>query len=287
MSVRIAFATYRELPDLTRDDQLVVAALRELGIDGQAAVWNDPAVHWSGFDAVLVRSIWDYHREPQTFTAWLDRLERARVPVWNPPMLLRWNMHKRYLLDLEARGIPIVPTAVVERGAAVQLADVLHERGWSDAIVKPAVSASAWQTWRTTNAESDQARFAALLQLSDLLIQPFVRAIQQAGEWSFVFLGGSHSHAVLKRPQADDWRVQSEWGGALADDQPPQNAIRQATAITDQIDGSWLYARVDGIVIDDVLHLMELELIEPALFLQRHPPSIARFAEAINAVVAG
>lgn len=285
MSARIAFATCRDLPDLTRDDQLVVAALRDLGIVGVAAVWNDPDVAWSAFDAVVVRSVWDYHREPEAFRAWLDRLDRAAVPISNPPALLRWNMHKRYLLDLQRRGVAIVPTTVVERGASVQLVDLITERGWRDVIVKPAVSASAWQTWRAADPESDQARFAALLQHTDVLIQPFIAPIQQAGEWSFVFLGGSYSHAVLKRPQTNDWRVQSEFGGALANDQPPQNAIRQATAIIDRIDGPWLYARVDGIVIDGTLRLMELELIEPALFLQRHAPSIAQFAHAIRDVV--
>src|SRR5439155_848274 len=196
---RIALATSAKLPTLNDDDGLLIPALAELGLTAVPAVWDAPAVCWDEFQAVLVRSCWDYHQRLEEFLAWVARLEHAGVPLWNPPALLRWNNHKGYLRDLAARGAPIVPTRWLERGARVNLAGLLRNAAWRDAVVKPAVSASAHGTWRTSveTASADQRRLDDLLGAGDVMVQPFMSAVRDTGEWSILFLGGRFSHAVL------------------------------------------------------------------------------------------
>ena len=131
---RIALATCAKLPTLNEDDLLLVPALRELGVTSVPAVWDSPDVCWEEFQGVVVRSCWDYHHRLEEFRAWVARLERAGIPVWNPPAVLRWNSHKGYLRDLAARGVPIVPTRWLEQGKPVDLPMLLEDAGWRDAV---------------------------------------------------------------------------------------------------------------------------------------------------------
>src|SRR2546429_582786 len=217
---RIALATGAKLPTLNEDDLLLVPPLRELGVTAVPAVWDSPDVCWEEFQGVLVRSCWDYHHRLEEFLAWVSRLERAGVPVWNAPAVLRWNSHKGSLRDLAARGVPIVPTRWLARGRRVGLAQLLRDERWSDAVVKPAVSASATDTWRTSAATAgvDQSRLEELLRAGDVMVQPFIDEVRDPGEWSIIFLGGRFSHAVRKRPAAADDRVQWEVGGPAGPD---------------------------------------------------------------------
>jgi hypothetical protein len=282
---RVALATYRDLPQLNDDDRLVQSALGALGIDAAPAVWDSAEECWSGYQAVLVRSCWDYHRRLDEFLAWFAVLERAGTAVWNPIPLLRWNSHKRYLRDVAARGVPIVPTRWLGRGEPVGLAELLAELGWRDAVVKPAVSASAFGTWRTSPATAahDQARLDGLLSAGDVMVQPLVAAVAAPGEWSLVFLGGRFSHAVLKRPAAGDYRVQWEFGGSAESAVPRPHLVADAERALAAAPGEALYARVDGVEQDGQLLLMELELIEPHLFLGWSAPAAARLAAALRA----
>jgi glutathione synthase/RimK-type ligase-like ATP-grasp enzyme len=280
----IAFVTWRGLPALSADDRLAAAALVERGMAVVPAVWDDPAVDWGRFGAVVVRSTWDYHHRPAEFLDWIERLEHAGVRVWNPPSLLRWNLDKRYLAELEQRGVPVVPTVTVPKGSGAALGDLLIEAGWDVAVVKPAVSASAHETWRTSRAgtEMDAGRFAAQVNAGDVLVQPYLSAVEQ-GEWSLCFLAGRYSHAVLKRPRHGDFRVQSELGGEVLIVPPGAPVVERAEAMVALLPHPWLYARVDACEVGDTLVLMELELIEPTLFLHADPAAPARFAEALCA----
>lgn len=282
----IAFVTYQQLPELTLDEQSVAACLRRRGLEVDAVSWDDPTALWSDYAAIVVRSCWDYHHHSAEFAGWIDQLEYVRVPLWNPAPLLRWNMDKRYLYDLEQRGVSIVPTALLEQGANVDLAELMDQRGWQDVVVKPAISATAYGTWRTSQPDTkDQARLNQLLGVSGVLVQPFQADICLEGEWSLVFIGGAYSHAVLKRPRVGDFRVQSSFGGRVEDRSPPSAVIKQAEQVVAQIQGPWLYARVDGVVIDGVLRLMELELIEPFLFLEHASHAVERFTDALVVMV--
>jgi glutathione synthase/RimK-type ligase-like ATP-grasp enzyme len=291
---RIALATAAKLPTLNDDDRLLIPALAELGFAAAPAVWDDPDVCWDEFreggGAVLVRSCWDYHHRLEEFLGWVARLERAGVPVWNPPAVLRWNSHKGYLRDLAARGVPIVPTRWLERGAPVDLAQLLRAAGWSDAVVKPAISASAHGTWRTSveAASADQRQLDELLRAGDVMVQPLMSEVLGAdgGEWSILFFGGRLSHAVLKRPAAGDYRVQWEFGGTAMTMAPPPRLVADAAAVMAVVPGNPVYARVDGVERDGRLVLMELELIEPHLFLGWDNGAAGRLAGGLRAVLA-
>ncbi len=284
--MRIAFVTHAGLPGLSTDDLLAVEELRRRGATVEPAVWDDPGVRWSSYDRVILRSCWDYHLRLGEFLGWLDRMEREGIPLWNPAPVARGNVDKSYLRDLAAAGIPVVPTAFLERGEAVDLGALLDERGWTDVVIKPSVSASAFRTLRIGRGEALAARTVRtdldeMLAASRVLIQPFLPEIQTRGEWSLMFLRGEYSHAVLKRPGVGDFRVQAELGGSATLELSSPALIGQARAVVETIPGPWLYARVDGVEIGGTFTLMELELIEPSLFLAAGPRAPARFAEAI------
>lgn len=279
----IALATYRDLPQLTPEDQLVCALLQTLGVQAQPAVWDAQDIAWDSYQAVVVRSCWDYHLHPGRFIAWLRELEQLQVPLWNPAPLLQWNLHKTYLRDLQMQSVAVPPTSWLERGCQANLEAIFANHGWSEAVVKPAVSATAYNTWRTTreHAKQDQPRFAELLQHSDILVQQFMEPVVADGEWSFVFFQKQYSHAVLKKAKPGDFRVQDDFGGTVEVQSPSMALIEQAQQIIHCIKDPLLFARVDGIELDRRLVLMELELIEPFLFLQSDPHAVERFAHAI------
>ncbi len=280
---RIAFVTHAGLPALSNDDRLAAAELTRLGAEVDAAVWDDPGVRWASYDRVVIRSCWDYHLRPGAFLEWLARLEGNGVSLWNPAPVVRANVDKGYLVDLAVASMPVVPTMRLERGEKADLAGLLVQRGWEEAVVKPSVSASAFRTRRVRreDAAATQAELEEMLAASGVLVQRFLPEIQTRGEWSFIFLGGEYSHAVLKRPKTGDFRVQEELGGSSVLERPAPALTEQARAVAETIPNAWLYARVDGVEIEGVFTLMELELIEPLLFLGWDPQAPARFAQAI------
>jgi glutathione synthase/RimK-type ligase-like ATP-grasp enzyme len=282
--MRFALVTYAQLPHLSADDRLLQDALRRRGHVADAVVWDDPHVVWQRYDAVVVRSCWDYHTRPAEFLAWVDRIAALGVRLLNTPDLLRWNHEKRYLLDLAARGVPIVPTVYLPQGAPADLAQILRVRGWDAAVVKPAIAATAYHTWRTgAQRAADQSRLTELLAARAMLVQPLMPQIE-AGEWSLLFFGGEYSHAVLKRPAAGDFRSQDDFGGTAEALTPPPGLIQQAAQALASAARAPLYARVDGLLVDATFTMMELELIEPSLFLGYAPHAADMLAKACEMV---
>jgi len=280
--LRIGIATCDKFPDLSADDQSFSTELVRLRAEAIPAIWDDENVAWANFSCVVIRSCWDYHRKPKEFLAWLDLLEQNNVNVWNPVAALRGNMRKTYLQDLQARGVAVVPTEFLNRGDDAALADILARRNWKSVVVKPDISASSFQTRLVAreNAGTAQNYFRELLNSSGVMVQPFLPEVAMSGEWSFVFIDGEFSHAALKRPKAGDFRVQDDFGGSQVLRTPPPSLLQNAVSIAERIPKPWLYARVDGVELDGVFTLMELELIEPSLFLLLEPRSAERLARA-------
>ncbi|HYD51573.1 MAG TPA: hypothetical protein VEA99_03055 [Gemmatimonadaceae bacterium] len=280
---RIALVTHRGLPRLSPDDQLLVPALAARGVRAEPAAWDDPDVDWSAFDAAVMRSAWNYHLETERFDAWLRQMETSGVRLWNSPALLRWNADKRYLIELSARGVPIAHTRVAERGSDVGLDALLEKAGWHEAVVKPLVSASAHGTWRVSRpvADEDERRFREQVAERGQIVQRFIPQVVREGEWSLVFFGGAFSHAVLKRPASGDFRVQQEHGGTAERVEPTPDLLNDARAILSRVPEQTLYARVDGCALAGRLMLMELELLEPSVFLKADADAAGRFAEAV------
>jgi len=280
---RIAFVTCEPLPDIHDDDRLVADALQRLGFQVTAAAWNDPAVDWRPFASVVIRSAWDYHLDEGRYAAWLRRCEREGVNLQNPPATVLANMDKRYLADFAHAGVAIVPIEYVERGQKQSLRTLLERRHWMRAVVKPAVSASASGTWRTSlsTAAADQGLFDEEIMRRSLLVQQFAEEIVVSGEWSVVFFDGEYSHAVLKKPAPGDFRVQEELGGYGEPRDPSPAIVEQAHDVLSHAAGPLLYARVDGIERDGKFVLMELEVNEPFLYIGSSGGAAKRFAEVI------
>lgn len=278
----VAFVTYEKLPHLTEDDRLAADLLRRHGVRVVPAVWDSETVAWGDLDAIVVRSAWDYHLKYPAFGRWISRMESLRIPIWNPPALLRWNSDKRYLRDLAARGVNVTPTVWLERGSAARLTEIF-DGGWEEVVVKPAVSASAWRTWRATPASAAyrQNDLRQMLAEGGVLVQQFVEEVRTEGEWSLVFLAGVYSHAVIKRPDGIDFRVQPAFGGLAEPAVAPDWMVAQAEDALAAVDLPWLYARVDACAVDGRLQLMELEMVEPSLFLGLDERAPDRFARAI------
>lgn len=281
--LNIAMVTCRELGSLTTDDSIAADHLIQLGFSISVIAWDASAIGWETFDAVIVRSAWDYHRRHREFLAWLAEMERRKVRLWNSASVIRNNIDKIYLRKLSEQGVAVTPTVWVGRGEVVDLQTVLFDSQWDQAVIKPAISATAWSTWITSRARAaeDQSKLDSILEQRGALVQPFVTEVQTRGEWSFVFFGNQYSHAVLKRANVGDFRVQKDFGGYLSDEIPPPALVATAKNVIQKIDSPLLYARVDGVEVANEFVLMELELIEPELFFRAHDGAARKFADAI------
>lgn len=283
MHTRVALATYERAPGLAPDDRLLIPALERLGIRAEPSVWSDRSIRWRDFDAVIIRSCWDYHVRFGEFEAWLDALQAGAVRLWNPAPLVRWNADKRYLLDLAGRGVATIPTMIALRGHASAVESLAAAEGWTRFVIKPAISASGYETFalRMPLDDASRAAVARVVSLGAVLVQPFADEIARAGELSFTFFDGAFSHATVKRARPGEFRVQTEHGGTVDSIVAEPALIEQAAAVVASLDVRPLYARVDGIIRGDAFLLMELELIEPNVFMSYDENAAGRFARAI------
>lgn len=278
---RLALATSAIIPGIHPDDAHLAISLERFGIEPTACVWNDPAIDWSRFDAVLMRTTWDYFKSYAAFKHWLDRLP---IPTINNKRLLHWNSEKRYLLELEQHGVEIIPTHLA---TAPGLGESLAAMSGREVVVKPTVSGAAWHTLRGIVGDDAFDRAVAQLPLElDYLVQPFVPEIVSDGEWSVLFFDGQYSHAVIKRPVRGDYRVQADYGGSAEAIEPDAAIIASAqrvlTAAAAIGHADHAYVRVDGVMVDGRFLLMELEMIEPSLHLTNRPDAAARFASNLS-----
>jgi hypothetical protein len=284
-AVDVALVTYAAQPAITADDALLAAALTARGVRVAAVPWDDPAAAWGDVRLAVVRSTWNYHHQRDAFVAWADRVA-GLTRLWNPAPAIRWNTHKAYLRDLAARGVPIVPTRWLPAGSAVNLGALLAAEGWERAVLKPAVSASAYETALVSREDpaGGQARLDRLLPRHDMMAQPFLATVATSGERSLLFAGGDFTHAVRRAPTLGAAGAPAAEAAAIdpEPDEPPfaRAALAAAGFPT-------LYARVD-LIRDEAgaLRLMELELVEPSLFLGFAPDAAQRLADAVLARLA-
>ncbi|WP_375418410.1 RimK family alpha-L-glutamate ligase [uncultured Hymenobacter sp.] len=239
---------------------------------------------WRAYDAVVLKSPWDYFDRIEEFYHWLDLLEKQGVGIWNPLAIVRWNADKRYLRDIEAAGFRIVPTRWLARGSAFEAEELFAEFQAEKLVVKPAVSGGAKNTFALTRvqAAAQTPALTALLAAEDFLAQPFLPQIQAPGEWSLLYFGGEFSHCVLKTPKRGEFRVQLYFGSDTRAASPPPALRATADALVARFAPGCLYARVDGVEVEGELLLMELELIEPTLFLAYDEGAAGRYEAALR-----
>jgi len=271
--MKIAFVTNPKHPEIEDDDRPLGAALAKRGALVVTASWDDPDFAWDKVDLALLRSPWDYCRRYEEFLAWLARAE-AQTNVINDPEVIRWNMDKRYLHELAGQGVLTVPTAFVARGEAASLRDLCSEHGWETVVLKPTVSADSWETIRVTPDQYDkgQAYLDRHRPSREIMIQPFVKDVEEGGEHSLMFFGGHYSHAVRKNSAFKGGRHVGPEG--LPSD-PGLDSVEMARSVLTKVGVAEIpYARVD-IARDEngAPLLLELELFEPTLFFLEKPGS--------------
>ncbi len=283
---RCAFLTAESLDGFVTDDELVRQPLLDRGWEMTFVPWSRPGVDWSRFEAVVIRSTWDYHRRLDEFLAALEAIDSGNR-LANPLETVRWNVRKTYLRELEAGGLPVVPTAWVESPDVDRLRGLFDELGTDEIVVKPVVSASALHTFRVVRGlgRSELQGIADLFAGREMMAQPFLPAIVEEGEYSLFYFGGELSHTVLKSPKDQDFRVQEEHGGLIRAVEPPAALPALARTILGTLPVQPLYARVDLVRVEDDFALMELELVEPALYFRTAPGSASAFAAALDAWV--
>ncbi len=288
MSLHVAIATYVSTgaydANTVDEDSLLSNLLEELGITYELLAWSDPDVDWSRFTHVLIKSTWDYFDYYPEFLAWLDQLETLGTSVLNPVSTLRWNSSKNYLLELKAKGYPCVAGQILPKGTVTTLEALHNALGFETLVIKPLVSGGAKNTLKVTRGAGKELeeKMTSLLQEEDFLVQPYISEIVSVGEYSLIFFNGVFSHAVLKSPAVDDFRVQHYYGGTIQEIKPDSTMLASAQALVASFAKDSLYARVDGVVIDGVFHLMELELIEPYLFLGLSDQAIPNYKAALS-----
>lgn len=285
MTTRIAFAIDEVYERLEDECSAVIAALRARDADGTMVAWDAPAAELAAYDAVMLQTCAGYFGKPDAYRARLAEMEAAGVRLLNSPTTIRWNMDKLYLRELEAKGVTIVPTIW---GNPLDLAETLSARGWDKAVVKPSISAGSKNTFVTTPAEAaaHQRLVDEIVTQSTVMVQPFLPEVMSEGEWALLFFNRRFSHAVLKTPKKGDYRVQHELGGSYHQVTPPAEMLVQAERVLAAVDGPLAYTRVDGILHKGQFLLMELEVIEPYLYLDAAPGAFQHYADAILSLAA-
>jgi hypothetical protein len=277
--MRVRIATCLELPEPDADEALLLDALARAGLAPELAAWDDPALDWDAPVPTVLRSTWNYLHRRDAFLAWCDRVARA-APLFNPPDVARWNTHKRYLADLAARGIPVVPTVHLARGERASLTDVARGAGWRRVVVKPAVSAGSFGTacFGEDTLDAGEAFLARMLAERDMMVQQYLPAVEGPGERALVWIDGEITHAVRKSPRFTGGREAVTGPWPVADDERAV-ALEALAPYAARL----LYARVD--LVRDAHGrpaVMELELVEPSLFFRQCPEALARLVAAIQ-----
>lgn len=261
------------------DDYLAEDPLAALGWSVRTVPWKAAGTDWSAFDLVVIRSTWDYQDDPDRFLKILREIEEAGTPVENPPAMAAWNLDKIYLHDLEDKGIPIVPT-LFGRGPG-NLGALFSDLNTRELVIKPRIGASALDTFRVA-ASQDLSQVAETFRDRDWMAQPFVESILTRGEFSLFHFDGELSHVIAKRPGRGDFRVQEEYGGMnTLVERPEPEMAGVADAVLACLDQMPLYARTDLVEWQGGICLMELELIEPSLYLRMEKTAGQRFARAL------
>ena len=271
--MKIALASCSNLPDWEVDDYPFWEALKTHNVDVHNPDWRDNTLDWSSFDAVLIRTTWDYTDHPSEFLKWLKHVNQQTL-LLNSLKLIQWNFNKSYLKDLEQKGASIAPTLWLKNDAYQDIDALMKKQGWTRGFIKPIVGACAIGTLRF-NIEDSEAATQHLRSLkTDCMLQPYIESVEKTGELSLIYFDGVLSHAVRKVPVPGDYRVQDDYGASDEAITPPIPLKKMGHHVLTLLEEVPLYARVDALWHQDKWVLNELELIEPSLFF-RHSPNAA------------
>ena len=280
--MNIALLTCEKIPALIIEDQKLIPELAQHGITAKAVIWDDKTVDWTSFDYLIFRNIWDYFEKEIEFNIWLGKIEKLGIKTLNAIEIIQQNKHKFYLKEIENKGITIIPTVFIDKTNHLNLSQLIPSH-WKKAVIKPAFSGGAYLTtvFEVSEIATINDQYKVFAQEKELLLQEFIPEIQTLGETSFIFFNKKYSHCIIKKPVEGEFRIQVQFGGKYTAIQPSAALIEKAQKVVDTFQGKLLYARVDGIIMNEELHLMEIECIEPDLYFEYSEGSIQRFVDSI------
>jgi Prokaryotic glutathione synthetase, ATP-grasp domain len=282
----IALVTASKMPKPDLDTGLLVEELGRIGVRAGIVSWDDP-IPWGQAPLVVLRTPWDYSRRFGDFMEWARQVD-GETRLLNPFPVLRWNGHKGYLLELEAKGVPVVPGALLRMSDPHALVSFSGFSAAAELVVKPAIGAGANGAMKARKEDPALERhLRGILKSTDALLQPFVPDVAESGEVSLVYFDGCYSHAIRKRPAKGDFRVQDQHGGTLHAHEPTSRELAVGSAALAVAPMPTAYARVDLVEWEGNPVIMELEFIEPELFLRRSPDGLRRFARGLKSALKG
>lgn len=277
--MRVALITGAEMAKPDPESHLLIHELGVLGITSELISWR-ASLDWSLFDLVVIRTPWDYFLHLEEFLSWVEDVEQV-TRVLNSSRILRWNSHKKYLKELSSFGVPTVPTLWISKNQ--QCDDLIDSIEWPMVVVKPAVSIGAIGALKGHSKDNHvKQHLEEEVKKGDVMIQPFLESVADFGELSLIYFNGVYSHSILKKPQQGDYRVQDAYGGTNALYEPEIEAQKIGDQVLRYLPDFSLYARVDLVKYQNQWLLMELEAIEPELFLPIAPQASIRLAAAIK-----
>lgn len=288
MSTPIAIVSYFSTgaydTNTVNEDEILSGILTDLGFANEIVSWSDPKADWSRYSTLLIKSVWDYFDYYPEFLNWLEKIKNLGIPVYNDLDTIRWNSSKSYLLEIAEKGFPVIAGMLLEKGKNPDLKAIRNQIQQEMVVVKPLVSGGAKNTFKISLSEWDNflPKLKPLLEAEAFLVQPYIAEVAEVGEYSLVFFNGVFSHAVLKTPAKADFRVQHYFGGTIQVIAPEPEMLDSANRLIREFAPNSLYARVDGVSVNGEFQLMELELIEPYLFLALTPEAIPNYIKALT-----
>jgi glutathione synthase/RimK-type ligase-like ATP-grasp enzyme len=289
--MNIAFITYENVGKYTSsledEDGILLSFLKEKGLPITEEKWSDEKVNWADYTHAVLKAPWDYFDRFPLFNKWLNHIEALGITLLNPYEIIRWNSDKHYLKDIGDKGLQITPTQYCEKNTLPNLITFFEFFDADELVIKPTVSGGSKNTFRFNkeNVAEVETTIHNLLKEEAFMIQPFLKEIAEEGEWSFLFFNGNYSHSLLKKAKSGDFRVQHYLGGSIHPQSPTEEQITVAKQYVDQFAKGCLYARVDGVYVNGHFNLMELELIEPFLFLFTHPEAYQNYYKALKTML--
>ena len=275
------------IQNILLEQELLKSAFEAQGLKVDITYWDNPTYEWQETKSVLFRTIWDYFERFDEFWEWLEQV-KTKTRLINSYELIKWNIDKHYLKDISSWGIETVPTYFADKGCKMKLHEIAKRNQWKDLVIKPAISASAFKTYKilANEIQANEKLFNSLVQERNMLVQPYFETITQLGEASLMVFDGKFTHAILKKAQPGDFRVQDDFGGTVHNYIPTKAEINFAEKVFETCKTKPVYGRVDIVWDNDKnFYLSELEIIEPELWIRNYPKCAERIAEAVDKIL--
>ena len=291
IKMKLAYIIYQDQGTYTshveNEDAILLQFLQNKGLSITQEIWDDPAVNWQNYDVAILKSPWDYFDKIEEFYKWLHKIKDLKLRLLNPVDIVKWNADKHYLKDIADAGLPVIPTQFIEKGETPSLAGFFKIFETRKLVIKPTISGGSKNTFKFTEDDLNELspKIARFLEEEGFMVQPFLPEIEKEGEWSFLFFNGKFSHSLLKKAKPGDFRVQHYLGGSIHNVEVPDHLLKSAEKYVKQFAKGCLYARVDGLEVNGQFTLMELELIEPFLFLFTNQDSYENYYIALAKMI--